>query len=163
MSDSESRTFTPQKLADRDSLIRGSGSRAAWMDLMCRFDPEQRQRIANWLAHDWTISAVELQSVMTTTDGFAQRVVATKRVQDIFVNGPSNPAVVDAEDDSATLVALHAEGKRLELNARLDAETLKGIEQALRQALDAFKKAGPEGIYGFINAIEEYAAPAAKD
>ena len=153
-----SRTFTEKQLADRDSLMRGSGSRAAWMDVMCRFSRTQREYLANMLAHSWTISAIEIQSVLSRPSEVGERVVADKSCKDVFPNGPNRPAVLDEEDTSATLASLSAEVCRLQLDAKLTADEVKATATYLREALDAVKLAGPEGLPAFLEEVEIYAA-----
>jgi len=60
------RTYTEaelqQRLKNTRDLAREVGAERAWRDVFRRFTPAQRRHIANLLAHDWTITAIEMQT-----------------------------------------------------------------------------------------------------
>lgn len=59
----EIKSFTPHRLEWHDGAIRAK----AWADMLARFSRAQRLHLANLMAHEWTICAVEIQSKYGST------------------------------------------------------------------------------------------------
>jgi hypothetical protein len=57
----DERTYTEAELQQRLQFARDVGAERAWRDVLRRFTPAQRRHIANLLAHDWTLTAIEMQ------------------------------------------------------------------------------------------------------
>lgn len=55
------RTYTEAELQQRLETARTFARQQAWRDMLRRFSPEQRQRLANDMAHSFTITAIEVE------------------------------------------------------------------------------------------------------
>jgi hypothetical protein len=54
--------YTEEQLQHRLKLAREAERYRVWGDVFRRFTSAQRRHIANLMAHDWTLSVVEIQS-----------------------------------------------------------------------------------------------------
>jgi hypothetical protein len=57
----DERTYTEAELQQRLALARSLARQNAWRDMLRRFTPGQRQRLANHMAHSFTITAIEVE------------------------------------------------------------------------------------------------------
>ncbi len=84
-------TMTPGQLQYRLEHARSAAREAAWRDLLERFSPTQRRHLANLMAHDWTISAIEIQTCITRGSTPSDRIEATTTTEELWPDGILKP------------------------------------------------------------------------
>lgn len=84
-------TFTDEQLESRLEMARAAGRARAWAELMERFAPRQRQHLANLMAHDWTISAIEIQTSLKEGSEPSERIEAAISTRDLWPHGIFKP------------------------------------------------------------------------
>jgi hypothetical protein len=84
-------TMTATQLQLRLESARAAAREGAWRELLERFDPRQRRHLANLMAHDWTISAVEIQTCLTAGSKPDERIEATTTTEELWPDGIFKP------------------------------------------------------------------------
>ena len=85
-------TMTAAQLQYRIEVAREAARAGAWRELLERFSPRQRQHIANLMAHDWTVSAIEIQScVAGDSTAPDERIEATTTTEELWPDGIFKP------------------------------------------------------------------------